>query len=111
MQEPGTDQMPAPPALACSLAPAALESRKDEIDRLLSAHLIEQERVQGAVRLRFRPLPAVREAVADLVRRERECCPFLGFALEDRADSLVLQVSAPEPVDELLGPFLRGGAG
>ena len=96
--------------MACSLAPAELEARTDEIDRLLTAQLVDHEWIEGAVRLRFRSTAEVKAALVDLVRREQRCCPFLGFTLDDGGGSLMLEVSAPEPVHELLAPFVPEGS-
>ena len=43
------------------------------------------------------------------VRREQECCPFLGFTIREDRDALILVIEAPEnaseAVDALFGTY------
>jgi hypothetical protein len=34
------------------------------------------------------------------VRREQECCPFLGFTIREDRDALILVIEAPENASE-----------
>jgi hypothetical protein len=46
------------------------------------------------VLLRFRDEPGVRQAVEDLARRERECCPFLDIDVSKAGNQVVLAIGA-----------------
>jgi hypothetical protein len=93
--------------IACSLDAPALEQRLAEIGALGREALID---AHGGV-LRFRRSDAVRARLQAIIAAESGCCPFLTFALEDRADELVLRIEAPEGAetvaDELAAAFSR----
>ena len=88
--------------IACTLAPADLAARREEIRALLRRALIQRERGKGSLRLVFRHSEATEAAVRDLVRRESECCAFLSFALTLEADRIVLDVSGPPGSESVL---------
>ena len=79
----------------CSLAPEEKDERGREIRRIATAGLLARSRDAQAVRLTYRPSDSTEEALRDLIRRERECCPFLDFELRSSVDELTLEISAP----------------
>jgi hypothetical protein len=82
---------------ACSLSPGESSQRAHEFRALAQRALVSRERRDGAVVLTFRTEPGVREAAEDLARRERECCPFLDFRVEERDSHVALAIgAAPE---------------
>ena len=95
--------------IACSLSAAELSERGDELSELAGRALAGREREDGRVRLRFRAEPGVAEQVEDLARRERECCPFLDFAVQDGASELVLSIRAPAAAAAVLDGFAALG--
>jgi hypothetical protein len=79
---------------ACSLSPAGQSDRAAEFRALARRSLVERERDNGAVRLSFQADPDVRAAVEDLARRERECCSFLDFGVQERDGRVTLAIAA-----------------
>ena len=63
---------------------------------------MSRERTEGGVRLEFAHSEAIEAAVRELVRRERECCPFLTFGLGVGAGRLTVEVSGPGDAQPLL---------
>jgi hypothetical protein len=53
--------------------------------------------------------PAARDKVLQLVDRERECCPFLIFTVQETSDAVTLTIEAPErarvAADTVFEPF------
>ena len=83
--------------LACSLGAAEQVEREEEIRGLFERALTGRRREPRSLELRFRGEEGVEEAVRDLARRERECCPFLEIAVAERGGEVVVRVSAPDP--------------
>jgi hypothetical protein len=90
--------------IACSLTAADLPARVDEWRALLSS-VVERVDVDGGVRLRLGP-GASAAAVAGLLARELECCPFFAFGLFMSSGGLVLEVRAPEGAAALVTALL-----
>jgi hypothetical protein len=89
--------------VACSLDAEGLSVRGGEIHAL--GPLFRGRSVDGdAVVLRFDP--AAREAVADLTRRELDCCPFFDFDLTEADGEVRLRVSAPPEAAPVLEGFV-----
>jgi hypothetical protein len=84
---------------ACSLSPSERAGRGAEFRALADAALVNRERRDGVVRLGFRDEPAVRATVEDLMRRERECCPFLDFRVVAERGVVTLEIAATDPAD------------
>jgi hypothetical protein len=69
--------------LACDASAIALSDRPAHfklLERLFGEFAVEREAVAGGYRFRFDS--AVFELVADFVKDERKCCPFLTFVVE-----------------------------
>lgn len=94
--------------LSCSLGPLELRARRRAMEALARDALVHVDSWSGGARLCFRATPGVGEALADLVLRERECCPFLDLRVVARADALVLEVSAPLEAQATLEGMLEG---
>lgn len=84
------------PPMACTLDPAQMPQRGDEIRALGRDGLRAVERAERQVTLRFRPDPAIRERVESIVAAESSCCAFLDFRLTHEQDATVLAIAAPE---------------
>jgi hypothetical protein len=91
--------------LACSLPVHDLAERREEIGELLRRGLIGSEREPHSLRLHFDRSPSIADAVHDLVRRERECCPFLDFVIAERSSGLTLSIRAPAEAAAVLDGF------
>ena len=89
-------------AIACTLSPADMAARGEELREIARAALVGRERYAGGVRLVYRNSEAIEAALRDLIRRERECCPFLDFTLDSRAERLALDIAAPSEAEEVL---------
>jgi hypothetical protein len=90
------------PTLACSLSPDERVERGHELRELARRALVGRDREQNAVVLTYRSAPEVEEALRDLISREAECCPFLGFELAPDDRELSLRVSAPAGAEGML---------
>ena len=90
------------PPVACSLSASEMAARGDELRELSRRALVGRARTSGGVRLEFAHSEATEAAVRDLVRRERECCPFLTFELGVDAGRLTVEVSGPGDAQPLL---------
>lgn len=93
--------------LSCSLGPLELRARRREMEALARRALVAVERRPGGARLCYRGEAGVGEALADLVRREREC-PFLDLRVVAQPGALVLEVSAPPQAQPTLDGILEG---
>lgn len=78
-------------------------TRRAEALKLLRAGSAERTvEEDGSLVLVFRGSDELRGAVRDLVRREKECCPFFEFALSERGEELTVVARAPAEARELL---------
>ena len=93
---------PTPLPIACTLTGASLEERGAWLGRLGAAALTGGVREGDHLELSFRPAAA--DDVRELVRAERECCPFLEFRVRDATDGVHLTVTGPAGA----GPVLDG---
>ena len=102
-----------PPAIACSLTAAAYRERSAWIDELNRAALRRYRRDGSRIRLTYDRAAVSR--VREFVRLERDCCPFLDFALQEREHTVVLTISAPPEAgaaaDTLFESYTPGGGG
>ncbi len=82
------------PPIACTLDTGSLKTRLAWIAGLNARALTTSRRGELVLTLEYR-----REALGDvreLVRGEQACCAFLDFRLDERGDTLVLTITAPE---------------
>jgi ABC-type uncharacterized transport system YnjBCD substrate-binding protein len=100
------------PPIACTLDPAQMPQRSDDIRTLGRDGLETVERGERHLTLRFRPEPAIRKRVEGIVAAESRCCAFLDFTLADTDDATVLTIAAPEggetTMNELADLFAAG---
>jgi len=100
--------MPTSLPIACSLSAADLCEQRDTLLLGLADHAVQRTPLPSGVRLRFAPTAERMRQIDAVVRRERECCPFLefrvGLALGDR--SLTLDVTGPAGTATLLSELL-----
>ena len=95
---------PTPLPIACTLTGASLAERGAWLERLGRAALIDGARRGDRLELRFRHEAA--DDLQELVRAERECCPFLSFELRQRNGDLRLTVSGPPEAGTVLDDLL-----
>lgn len=79
--------------VACALTTGDRAARIAWITRLNAAALDTYQRDGHRIRLRYRPFAAAQ--ARELVRRERECCPFLHLRTEEYDDAFVVIIDAP----------------
>jgi hypothetical protein len=82
------------PPVACTLDPADMPARAEEIRALGRDGLEAVERDELSVTLRFRPGWAIRERVERVVAAESRCCAFLDFTLVEREEATELTIAA-----------------
>lgn len=86
------------PPIACTLDAGSFKDRLAWISALNARALTASRRGDLALVLEYR-----REALEDvrqLVRGEQACCAFLDFNLDERGDSVILTITAPEAARE-----------
>jgi hypothetical protein len=96
--------------VACVLDGQAYRTRVARIHALMDQALIARERSETAVRMRFRRDAGVDADLEELVALERQCCPFLVFALDTLPGEMVLTISGPESAAALLDEAFGGAA-
>jgi len=91
--------------IACTLDASDARSQLGEWREILRSVVDASVRVSPS-RLELSLLPGVDiAAVIDLAQREVACCSFFSFAVEIRADHLVLAVEVPDDAVEILDQF------
>ena len=88
----------ATPHIACTLTGGNFKARMAWINALTRECLPSHERHDLTLDLRY--APGARDRVGEMVRKERECCPFLNFDLRDDKDEVRLTITAPEEARE-----------
>lgn len=93
--------------IACTLAGAEYMDRAEWIEELNAAALRGYWRDGSRITLAYNVSAAAR--VRELVRRERQCCPFLGFTIWEGSDVVVVVIEAPKEAataaDALFAPY------
>jgi hypothetical protein len=100
--------MTKPLPIACTLSAEQLAAGRDTLLVGLADHAVERTTLSTGVRLRFRATAERMRQIDAVVRRERECCPFLEFrvGLPQGGSALTLDVSGPEGTTSLLADLL-----
>ena len=91
--------------LSCSLNRVAMHGREHRWRRLGESALLESSCEPERALMRFRDQPQVAEELRELVRLERECCPFLDFTLTEQEGSLELLIEGPPEAAAMLESF------
>jgi hypothetical protein len=98
---------PNTPPIACTLAPGEYQRRLAWIAELARDGLRSSERRDLVLELHYALEAADR--VREMVRRERTCCAFLTFDLQETPEEIQLVIRAPEDargaLDMLFGQF------
>ena len=96
--------------IACTLGAGAYQERLAWIAELNRSEL-QSSRREGA-RLILTYGPGAGRRIREMMRREHECCAFLGFELNEDEKGLTLVITAPEAawdaLDAVFDPFLTG---
>jgi len=99
--------MSEPRKLSCSAGGDELLAIGAALRSAAAGALLERERLPRAVRLRFRAADEAEGAIAEFVRRERECCPFFDFRLHRAESEVSLEVGGPPEAGHLLDLIYR----
>lgn len=92
--------------IVCTLTDRDLVARALEF-RAVFAHLVETQPFDGGFRWRFRAEPGLEAALADLARREHECCRFFELSVTREGDCIVWEASASSAAATVLDAFMR----
>ena len=94
--------------IACTLGPAALEARREDLLGGLVRRAVERVELQNGYRVRFEPTNDALSAIAKVVEVERQCCRFLTFVLtiEPGDGPIWLEFTGPAGTREFLGGML-----
>ena len=94
--------------IACSLSAAQLAAGRDTLLLGLADHAVERTPLPRGLRLHFSATAERMRQIDAVVRRERECCPFLDFRVGlALGSSLTLDVTGPEGTAGLLVDLLE----
>lgn len=95
--------------IACRLEPGALRARRDALLPGIVVGAEQIEPIDGGFRLRFADA-ALLTTVASVVDAERQCCPFLAFALmvAPAGGPMSLEITGPPGTQEFLSDLLKG---
>jgi hypothetical protein len=93
--------------VACTLSPAALKARKEDLLNLLH-RAQERGELPGGYRLRFKAEGDILLAIARTVEAERQCCWFLRFTVTVEPDEgpIALDLTGPAGTQEFLAAML-----
>lgn len=81
----------------CNLTDEQYEARRSELREGLISRVRGREELSDGLALSFEPTPEMREELDAFVTFERECCPGLGFSLEDSSGTLRLEIRGIDP--------------
>ena len=99
--------------IACTLGGNDYQERLARIAELNRDGLQSHRRHAKTLELHY--ATAVRDRVHQLLKQEAECCAFLGFAVNETDDQVIVTVTVPERAgeiaDDLLAPFLPSDGG
>ena len=91
--------MPDPTAYRCTLDPSEIPARTQQTRRL-AGHLVDAERGDGEVVLRFDS--SASDDVRAFVEAESRCCSFFGFTTTRTGPEVRLRVTAPAAAQPML---------
>ena len=94
--------------IACTLGPAAIKARREDLLGNLVRRAAERVELQNGYRVRFTAEPGLLRTIADVIETERQCCRFLRFELTVEPDerSMWLEFTGPQGTREFLAGML-----
>src|SRR5258708_926567 len=94
--------------VACSLSPAALQARRQNLLKVLCDRAEERHELPNGYRLGFSGQGDVLSSIALTIEAERQCCRFLRFTLtvEPDAGAIILDLTGPGGTTEFLAALL-----
>jgi hypothetical protein len=85
---------------SCNLSDEAYEARRKALRRELLPQSRGRKALGDGVAILFAATPELREALDEFVGFERECCPGLGFSVEEVDGALRLEIHGIDPASE-----------
>jgi hypothetical protein len=105
-------ESPEPNSIACTLSSPDFEARLAWIARLNADALRKHHR--NGLRLELIYSSDATERVREMIERERQCCAFLNFTLQESRDSVAVTIEVPESgrnvAEIVFESFLAGGS-
>ena len=94
--------------IACTLGPAAVKARREELLGRLVRRAAERSDLPNGYRVRFNVEPGLLQTIADVLEIERQCCRFLRFevTVEPDEQSIWLEFTGPRGAREFLAGLL-----
>ena len=94
--------------IACSLSGQELAKRRRELADEIFAQTLRTEELGDGYEFSFSGSPGWAGKLAGMIEAERECCPFLTFALYFEPDGgpISLRVTGPEGAKAFIGEEL-----
>jgi hypothetical protein len=99
--DPGTDV-----PIACRLDAGGLADRMTEWRTLVASSIVSVEAEPTVVRLVLDDSDNALVAAAELARREKQCCPFFGVAIDIGVEHRTLALSVPDGAEEAMATFV-----
>jgi len=99
-----------PHSIACTLSPAALQARRQNLLHVLASRATECGEIPNGYRLRFSAESDMLAEIAKAIEAERQCCRFLHFAVavEPADGPITLDLTGPEGTREFLTAMFEG---
>jgi hypothetical protein len=96
-------------AIACTLSPAALKARRENLLKTLLRCASERCALPSGFRLRFRAEGDILSEIARTVDAERQCCRFLQFTVTVQPDDgpVTLDLTGPQGTREFLSAMFE----
>jgi hypothetical protein len=85
--------------ITCSATRDEIPMRMEQVERMRS-HLDRIERTEHGVLLHFPNRPDLEAELRRFTADEKGCCPFWGFAITTRPDTVTLRWDAPPALDD-----------
>ncbi len=93
--------------VACSLTDEDKRVRRTLARKTLIPHIIESQKIEGGLELRFSDSEEVRSDVELFARLERECCGFLTFSISPSGEGLMLRIAGPPEAAAVIESFVE----
>jgi len=97
-----------PLPIACTLGPAALKARREDLLGGLVRRAEQRTELVSGYRVRFKPNEGVLATMANVVEIERQCCRFLTFHITVEPDDgpIWLEFTGPPGTKQFLAALL-----
>lgn len=94
--------------IVCTLGPAAVTARRDDLLGTLVRRAEERVDLPNGYRVRFAPAEGVLTTIARVIETERLCCRFLRFQMtvEPDGEAIWLELTGPPGTREFLAGML-----